>query len=84
MRSLPWLVAAAVLASGVVWRDSVLIACSTLFALQAFELHMDTGSPWQAWRAALRCWDGLGVTAVRVGLVDDRGCCAAGLVDPGQ
>ena len=67
MRSLPWLVAAAVLASGVVWRDSVLIACSTLFALQAFELHMDAGSPWQAWRAALRCWV-MGLASLLCGL----------------
>ena len=54
--SLPWLAAAAVFTIGVAWRDCVLIACSTLIALHAFHVHMDTGAPWQGWRAAVRCW----------------------------
>ena len=63
MRTLPWLVALMVLGIGVLWRDSVLIACSALFALHAFELHMDAGSPWPAWRAALRC-GGMGIASL--------------------
>lgn len=68
MRTLPWLVALVVLAIGVLWRDSVLIACSALFALHAFELYMDAGSPWPAWRAALRC-GGMGIASLLCGLV---------------
>ena len=56
IRTLPWIVAATVLAAGALWRDSVLIACSVMFLLYAFELNMDAGAPWQAWRVALRCW----------------------------
>ena len=56
IRALPWIVSATVLAAGVLWRDSVLVACSAIFLLHAFELHMDAGAPWQAWRIALRCW----------------------------
>lgn len=68
LRTLPWLVAATVLATGVFWRDSVLIACSALFALHAFELDMDAGAPWQAWRAALRCGV-MGAASLLCGLI---------------
>ena len=67
MRMLPWLVTVIVLAIGVSWRDSVLIACSAMFALHAFELHMDAGNPWQPWRAAMRCWV-MGIASLLCGL----------------
>jgi len=53
---LPWLVSAAVLAIGIVWRDCVLIASSAMLAWHAFHVHMDSAAPWQGLRAALRCW----------------------------
>ena len=68
MHTLPWLVAAMMLVIGGLWRDPVLIACSALFALHAFELHMDAGRPWQAWRAAMRC-GGIGIASLLCGLI---------------
>lgn len=68
MRMLPWLVTVIVLAIGVSWRDSVFIACSAMFALHAFELHMDAGRPWPAWRAAMRC-GGIGIASLLSGLI---------------
>ena len=53
-RLLSW-AAVATLAAGLALRNCVLIAASALVALQAFRAHMDANSPWQGWRAALRC-----------------------------
>ena len=67
LRALPWLAAAGVLITGILWRDSVLIACSALFALHAFELQMDADAPCPGWRVAIRCWV-MGVACLAAGL----------------
>lgn len=43
------------LVPGALWRDCVLIASGLLLALNAFFARMDRDSPWDAWRAAIRC-----------------------------
>jgi len=53
-RFLRW-TAIGIFGAGIALRDCVLIAASSLVALQAFHLHMNANAPWQGWRAALRC-----------------------------
>ena len=67
LRWLPWFASAGVLATGILWRDSVLIACGVAFALHAFNLQMDAGGPWPGWRVAIRCW-AMGVASLIAGL----------------
>ena len=56
LSTLPWVTAAAVLGIGIAARDCVLIAMSPVFGLYAFNAGMESGAPWQGWRAAIRCW----------------------------
>lgn len=55
-RALPWGLAAATLATGLLWRDCVLIASAAVVALQAFHRTMDALAPQTGWAAAARCW----------------------------
>ena len=65
--ALPWLATAGVLIIGIAWRDCVLIASSTMLAMNAFDLHMEAGAPWAGWRAAIRSWF-MGVAALAFGM----------------
>ena len=67
LRWLPWCAAAGVFVTGVLWRDSVLIACGVAFALHAFNLQMDAGGTWPGWRVAIRCWM-MGIVSLLAGL----------------
>ena len=54
--ALPWVTAAAVLATGLASRNCVLIAMTLVFSIHAFYTDMDKAGPWLGWRAAVRCW----------------------------
>jgi hypothetical protein len=51
-----WIATLVALTAGALWRDCVLIGGSLLLALNAFYVGMDSGSPCDGWRAAIRCW----------------------------
>lgn len=51
----PWLLAGGTLVLGFAWRDCVLVAGSAMLALDGFYEDMDAGTPWEGWRAAIRC-----------------------------
>ena len=43
------------IAAGLAWHECVLLAAAAAAALRLFLWRMDTGAPWDAWRAGVRC-----------------------------